>query len=106
MNLLAIARCVRCDLSGFPPGTACAFKVFANLLAARTGCVEVFLRVALDFRRTAAPCRDFVSKLTQFVGQLGLIDGCGKLLRSKEALRLNGPRLAVVPLGHVENHSV
>ena len=53
---------MRCDLSCFPPGTARAFKVFANLLAARTRCVEVFLGVALDFRRTAAPWRDFVAK--------------------------------------------
>ena len=40
------------------------------------------------------------------VGQLGLIDGRGKLLRGEEALRLDGARLAVVALGDVENDGV
>ena len=106
MNLLAVARRVRGDLGGFLPGAAGAFEILANLLAAGTGCVEVFLRVALDLRRAAAPCRDFVTELAQSVGQLGLIDGRGELLRGEEALRLDGTRLAVVALGDVENDGV
>src|SRR5271154_4409791 len=106
MNFFAVARGVRRDLSGFLPGPTGAFEILPDLLAARTGCIEVFLRVALDLRGTAPACRNFVTELAQFVGQLGLIYSCGKLLRGKEALRLNCPRLAVVPLGHVENHSV
>ena len=71
-----------------------------------TGCVEVLLRVALDLRRAAPPSRDFVTELAKSVGQLGLIDGSGELLRGEEALRLNGAGLAVVALGDVENDSV
>src|ERR1019366_861999 len=106
MDLLAVPRRVRSDLGGFLPRAACAFEVLTNLLAAGTGCVEVFLRVSLDLRGTAPPCRDFVTELAQFVGQLGLIDGRGKLLGGEEALRLNRARLAVVALGNVENDRV
>ena len=56
--------------------------------------------------RAAPPCRDFVTELAQSVGQLGLIDGRGELLRGEEALRLDGARLAVVALGNVENDCV
>ena len=42
--------------------------------------------------------------MPQFVGQLGLIDGRGKLLRGEKALRLDGARLAAVALGDVEYH--
>jgi len=83
-----------------------AFEVLANLLAAGTGCVEILLRVALDLRRAAPTCRNFVAKLAQSVGQLGLIDGRGELLRGEKALRLDGAWLAVVALGDVENDCV
>ena len=53
MNFLAVTRRVRGDLGSFLPGAACAFEVLTNLLAAGTGCVEVFLRVALDLRGAA-----------------------------------------------------
>src|SRR5260370_436904 len=106
MNFLAVTRGMRCDLGGFPPGAARSFEVFANLLAPRTGCVEVFLRVALDLRSTAPPRRNFVTELAEFVGQFGLIDGRGKLLRGEEALRLDGTRLAVLALSDVENDRV
>ena len=106
MDLLAVTRRVRSDLGSFLPRAARAFEVFTNLLASGTGCVEVFLRVALDLRRAAPPCRDFVTELAQTVGQLGLIDRRGKLLRGEEALRLDGARLAVVALGNVENDCV
>jgi hypothetical protein len=55
MNLFAVAGGVRGDLGGLLPGAAGALQILANLLAARTGCVEVLLRVALDLRRAAAP---------------------------------------------------
>src|SRR5208282_547173 len=80
MNLLAVARRVRSDLGSFLPGPACALKVLTNLLAAGTGCVEVFLRVSLNLGRAAPPCRNFVTELAQTVGQLGLIDRRCKLL--------------------------
>src|SRR5579863_3948595 len=106
MDLLAVTRRVRSDLGSFFPGAASAFKVVTNLLAPGTGSVEVFLRVALDLGRTAAASGDFITELAQTVGQLGLVDGRGKLLRSEETLRLDGARLAVVALRNVENDCV
>src|SRR5579871_2087146 len=106
MDLLAIASRVRCDLGSFLAGAACTFEIFTNLLAPGTGCVEVFLGIALDLRSAASPGCDLVTKLAYSVGQFGLIDGRGKLLRGKEAVRLNRPWLAVAPFGDVENHHV
>jgi hypothetical protein len=40
----------------------------------------------------------------QTVGQLGLIDGRGELLRCEEVLRLNRARLAIVTLSDVESN--
>src|SRR5580692_938539 len=106
MDLLAVPRRVCSDLGSFFPRAARAFKVLTNLLAPGTRSVEVFLCVSLDLWRTAPPSGDFVTELAQTVGQLGLIDGRGELLRGEETLRLDGPRLAVVALSNVENHYV
>src|SRR5579859_2463146 len=106
MDLLAIASRVRCDLGGLLAGAACPFEVFTNLLASGTGCVEVFLGIALDLRSTASPRCNLVTQSAHSVGQFGLIDGRGKLLRGKKAVRLNRPWLAVAPFGDVENHHV
>ena len=81
MNLLSIAGRVRGDLCGLGTCPACPFKVFPNLLAPRTRCVEVFLGVALDLRRPTAAGRDFVAELAKPVGQLGLIHRGRELLR-------------------------
>jgi hypothetical protein len=43
MNLFAVACGVRGDLSRLLSGAACALQILANLLAARTRCVKVFL---------------------------------------------------------------
>src|SRR5579859_3540894 len=106
MDLLAVASRVRCDFRGFLARAACAFEIFTNLLASGTGCVEVFLGIALDLGSAASPCCDLVTELAYSVGQFGLINGRGKLLRGKEAVRLNRPWLAVVALGEVEYHHV
>src|ERR1700730_3859790 len=106
MDLLAVPRRVRSDLGSFFPRAARAFKVLTNLLAPGTRSVEVFLRVALDLRRTAPPSGDFVTELAQTVDQLRLIDGRGELLRGEETLGLDGARLAVVALRNIENHGV
>src|SRR5580698_9928304 len=106
MNFLAVTGRVRSDLGSFLPRAACAFEVFTNLLASGAGCVEIFLCVSLDLRRSAPPCRDFVTELPQFVGQLGLIDSRGKLLRGEEALRLDCARLAIVALREIKNDRV
>src|ERR1700691_719695 len=106
MNFLAVTGRVRGDLGGFLPRAARAFEVFTSLLASGTGCVEIFLRVSLDLRSTAPPCRNFVTKLSEAVSQLGLIDRRGKLLGSEEALWLDCARLAIVALRDIENDCV
>src|SRR5208282_3389810 len=83
-----------------------AFKVLTYLLASGAGCVEIFLCVSLDLRSTAPPCRNFVTKLSEAVSQLGLIDRRGKLLGGEEALWLNCARLAIVALRDIENDRV
>src|SRR5271166_4268778 len=106
MNFLAVTGRVRSDLGSFLPRAACAFEVITNFLASGAGCVEIFLCVSLDLRSTAPPCRKFVTKLSEAVSQLGLIDRRGKLLGGEEALRLDCARLAIVALGHIEHDSV
>jgi len=106
MDLLAVASRVRCNFRGFLARAACPFEVFTNLLASGTRCVEVFLGIALDLRSAASPCCDLVTELAYSVGQFGLIDGRGKLLRGEEAVRLNRSWLAVVAFGDVEDHHV
>ena len=95
VNLLAVPRGVRGDLRRLFPGAASALKICPNLLAARARCVEIFLRVTLDLRRSASANGDLVTKLAKPVSQLGLIDGGGELLRSEKALRLDGAGLPV-----------
>ena len=98
MNFLAVTGRVRSDLGSFLPRAARAFEVFTNLLASGAGCVEIFLCVSLDLRSTAPPCRKFVTKLSEAVSQLGLIDRRGKLLGGEETLRLDCARLWKAPL--------
>src|SRR5580658_2012847 len=106
MNFLAVTGRVRSDLGSFLPRAARAFEVFTNLLASGARCVEIFLCVSLDLGCSAPPCRNFVTKLSEAVSQLGLIDRRGKLLGGEEALRLDGTRLAGVALSDVENDRV
>src|SRR3974390_614402 len=106
MDLLAVASRMCCDLRGFLAGATYAFEVFANLLASGTGCVEVFLGIALDFRSAAPPSYNLVTQFAHSVGQFGLIDGRGELLRGEEAVRLNRAWLAVVAFGDVEDNAV
>ncbi len=87
MDSLAVARCVRCNLCGLAARAARALKILANLLTARTRCVEVLLSVALDFRCAAAPGNDLVAKLAKPVSQLRLINGRGDTTRRTSSSR-------------------
>src|SRR6202167_5211272 len=80
-NLFAVARRVRGDLGSLLSRAARAFEVLANLLAAGTGGVKVFLRIAPNLGGAAPPGRDFITELADPISQLGLIDGRRKLLR-------------------------
>src|ERR1700733_9905416 len=91
------------NLGCFLSRAARAFKIHTNLLTAGTGCIEVFLRIALNLRGAAPARRDFVPELAEPVGQFGLINGRGELLRGEKTLRLDGARLSIVALGDVEN---
>src|SRR5208282_6307795 len=102
MDFFTVAGRMGGNFCGLFSYAACAFEILTNLLAAGTGCVEVFLRVSLDLGRAASPGRNFVTQLAQLVSQLRLIDGRGELLRSKKAVRLNGTGLATIALGHIE----
>src|SRR6204780_4904493 len=104
MNFLAVTGRVRSDLGSFLPRAARAFEVFTNLLASGAGCVEIFLCVSLDLRSAAPPCRNFVTKLSEAISQLGLIDHRGKLLGGEVRLRLVSWRLAIVPPRAIERN--
>src|SRR6202022_1991344 len=106
MNLFTVTSRMRRDFRSFLPRAACAFEVFTNLLAAGTGRVEVFLRVAFDLRRAAPPYCDFVTELAHSISELRLIDRCGKLLGLKEASFLQGTRFSVSSFGDVEDNNV
>src|SRR5271165_1963652 len=106
MDLLAVACGVCGDLGSLLSGAASALQILANLLAARTRCVKVFLRVAFDFRCAATANGDLVTELAKPVSQFRLIDGGGKLLRCEEALWLDGAGLAIVALGDIEDYGV
>ena len=105
-NLFVVARRVSSDLSCFMSLVAIFLHVFADLLAAWTARVEIFPRVAFDFRRSASPGLEFVSQLRQSEHQGRLINGCRKLLAFKQTPGLQGSHRAVVSLGHVEDDGV
>src|SRR5665213_979360 len=95
-----------CDLCGLVPTKAALLHALAYLLAPLTGGVKILLCVSLDLRRTTAASFDFVAEIAKTVGQLGLIDGGGKLLRIEQTALLQRARLAVWPLGDVEDHGM
>src|SRR5271167_3575030 len=78
----------------------------SDLPAAGTGGIEIFLRIAFDLRRTASAPFKLISEPCQPIGQFRLIDSSGKLLRGKEASRLERPCRPVLQFRHIEDHSV
>jgi hypothetical protein len=103
VNLFAVPCGVRGNLCRLFPGTASALKIRPNLLAPRARCVEVFLCVTFDLRRSASANGDLVTELAKLVSQLGLIDGSGELLRSKKTLRLDGSGLPVCAFSDIKD---
>jgi hypothetical protein len=86
------------NLCRFLSIAAGSIKILTYLLAARTGCVEVLLGVALDLRGAASSSGDFVAELAKPVGQLRLVDGSSELLRLKESALLKCAELATTNL--------
>src|SRR6185437_10101064 len=106
MNFFAVPRRVGRDFGGFLSIFASSLQIVPNLLAAGAGGIEILLCVALNFRCAAAAGSDFVPKLAQSIRQFRLVNGRSKLLRSKEALWLEGTGFTIISFGHIENDRV
>src|SRR6201998_1808760 len=103
MNSLPVTGWVRGNLGSLPSTASGTLHILTNLLTPRAGSVEVFLGIALDLWRSASANSDFIAEMLQAVCEFGLIDGSGKLLRSKKALRLDCTGLTVLSFGQIEN---
>ena len=77
-----------------------------DLFTPWTGSFQIFLRVASDFRLSMLAALQFVAQLFQTQCQLGSVDRSDVALRHKDLMRLQSARLAVVPLGHIEDHGM
>ena len=89
-------------------GRACS--VAANLLqmrldlfAARARRLQVLRAVSLYLRLAVLAALDLVAEILQATGELGPLNRCRELLRSKQAPRIQGSRLPVFALGYVED---
>ena len=91
------------DLSRLGARAPDALQVFANLLRAGAGSVEVFLRVALDLGGAGAPPLQLIPKLAKSVHQMRLIDRCCVGLALKEGFGIKGAGGAILSLRDVEN---
>jgi len=102
-NLLAVAGIVGGNLRGFGTTESTAGDRFDDLLAAWTGSVQIFLRIASDFRCAAFAGLDLVAKITELICEMRLVDGRRVALRLEEAALLKRPHLTILPLRHIEN---
>src|SRR5271157_632646 len=78
-------------------------QVPLDLFSPWTGCIQVFLRVALDLRLAMLAAFDLIAELLQTHGKLGTVHTGRILLRLEKAAFLKRPRLAVLAHGHIEN---
>src|SRR6202140_3102721 len=106
MNLLAIARAMGGNLR-----RACAFspnllQMILDLFSSRTGRIEIFLCVALDFGLAVFSAVDFVAESMQANRKVRTINAGRILLRLEKASLLKRPSLAVLALGHIETDGV
>src|SRR5271168_918037 len=77
-----------------------------DLFPARTRCVEIFLRVALDLRLTMLTAFDFVAQAMQPHGKLGAVHAGRILLRLKQTALLKSAGLTVLAFGHIEDNGM
>ena len=103
-DFLPVASRVGSDLSCFLAVVADCLQIVANLLAARAGCIQVVLCLPFNLWRPTTSAFHLIAKLPQTVGQFGLVYGGRKLLRLKEAARLQGARLSIFTFSDVKNH--
>lgn len=81
-------------------------KMVFDLFTARARGFEIFLGVALDLRLAILTRLDLIAQPAQSRSQLRTVDRSRVMLRGIQLMRLNGPRLSVVPLGDVEDDGV
>src|SRR5262249_47772976 len=78
--VLDLARLMRRDFGGPCAMIAASFQVVLDLLAARTGGVEILATVALNLRLSAAAALDVVAQILEPRAEFRTIDGRRKLL--------------------------
>src|SRR5260370_32367159 len=101
--MLVLSRAVSRNLGRPRAFSSNLLQVTLDLFAARTGCIQVFLRVALDFRLAMLSSLDLIANPLQPRGKLGTIHAGRILLRLEKTSLLKSARLAVLALGHIEN---
>jgi hypothetical protein len=78
-------------------------QVPLNLFSPWTGCIQIFLRIALDLRLAMLAAVDLIAQPVKAHGKLGTVHTGRILLRLEKTSLLKRPRLAVLTLGHIEN---
>src|SRR6185312_5437347 len=66
-------------------------------------CLKIVRCVAFYVRCSTLARFNFIAKLAQFIGQMGLVNSGSKLLALKQGVRLQRPHLAIVALSHIED---
>ncbi len=94
------------DLPGRRAVDSLLALVILHLLTARTRCLQILPRVALDLRLAVLAALQLVAELLQACGQLRAIDRRTVVLRGVQLMRLHGAGLAILALGHVEDHGM
>src|ERR1035437_1776314 len=89
-----------CRARAFSPDL---LQMILDLFSSRTGCIQIFLRVALDLRLTVFAAVDLVAESLQANRKVRTINAGRILLRLEKASLLKRPRLAILARGQIEN---
>src|SRR5258708_20327591 len=100
---------VGCDLCCCRSVDSLFSEMVFDLFTARTGSLQIFLRVAADFRLSMLAALQVVAQLSETQCQLGSVDGRGVALGPEHLVRLQSSHLfpifgAVPPPGHIDDH--
>src|SRR5579864_7362037 len=77
-----------------------------DLLASRTGCLQILARITLDLRLATLSLLNFVTQLFQTERQFGTIDRGTVLLRPIELVWLDRVRFAFLGFSDIEEHDM
>ncbi len=105
-QFLFISRPMRGDLACRRAVDSLLALVVFHLLAARTRRLHILLRVAPDLRLAVLAPLQLVTELLEPRGQFRTVDRRAVVLRGIQLMGLHGAGLAVLPLGHVEDHGM